>query len=194
MDALNGIATLAAWFAPGIDDPLTRGRAVAFGILIFALTATAIGLPVFWKFTKDLERWTVFAAGGLIAVFGGLLWLSRAGFPEWSAAILAILLLAFCIWDIFSFSAASVGGTAIVLPILLLSFGVHPVGGVLAALTGSAAVWVCALGERAGWPALQAARHRDHWTFHAPALTTLFVLTATLAVFWSAYLAQAPAR
>jgi hypothetical protein len=174
-----------AWFLPAPAASLENARAAVVMAASLLLILVILIMLIFWKITKDLQRWTVFASLGIILFLIATTFLARGGYGPAAASLLAGLLFLLALADIFFFGVSSIGGSVLIVPILLATFGLGESAGWIVALLCSFALWGCAWGEASGNFSWQTEHRRDAWTFHAPALTALYFLVAAIASSWS---------
>ena len=155
--------------------------------------ATCLGLSaaigfilIFWIVSRSLEQVeTVFAGIILIALFGGIGALAKAGRATAALWLLTGFLLVLVTLSLVGYSIASTTSAAYVLPILLAACGLGLKAGLGAAGVSVACAWGLAWGEVSGWLPVSTAPDISRLTFDAPALTVIFLLTALIAGVWS---------
>jgi hypothetical protein len=180
-----------AWFLPSSANPLQSGHASVVVVASVALILTIFLLLIFWKLTKDLQRWTVIVSAAIVMFLGWLIFLCHLGLTPFAAGLLITLMLALLVADVMAFGISSVGGSFMVAPILLAEFGLGTGTGWILAGVCACAIWMCAWREASGKLASHREQQRDTWTFQAPALTALFLLVEIIASTWSAVVTQA---
>jgi hypothetical protein len=182
------MAIILNWFSSPAQATLLRGRAAMAGLTASGLLLFVVALLIFWKVTKDLQRWTVVASSALLALLVLILAIDQSGEPTLACGLLAGLLFALAAVDVIAFGAASVGSAVMVLPILLAEFGLGAGTGGLLTLGCMLALWISAWGEASGHFRFRRERRREAWTFYAPAYSALYVLVAAIGFSWSAML------
>jgi hypothetical protein len=175
---------------PRTDDALLRGRAMLVAVTCLSVSAAYAALIGFWFLTGDLDCESIVVWGVLSAILGGIIVLARRGRVALSAWIIVGLLTLLIAADVSSYGVGEPGSAGFTLPILFAActLGFWPALGV--ALVSSAAVWLTAAAEIAGWWDWLPAPVESHLTFNAPMYTVIFVLVALVAGLWNRYLTQ----
>lgn len=187
MDILKLISD---WFSPVTENPIIQAQAILIVVICLGLIAALIFLLVTWRITKDLLAETVLLYSIFIIFFSGIIALVRNGSILVAAWMLILLLMGAITYNIYLYGVSSVPASALVIPILIAASILGFWSGIGIACLGSMIIWLFAWGESAGWHDPELPSHVSHLTFNAPALTTIFILTALITGFWSQLVGQ----
>jgi hypothetical protein len=184
----SAMTTILTWFVPSSTDWLQYARDSVITIVALILILMIVFLLVFWRITRDLQRWTVYAAAAILLLLGAVVVFAHAGWTLLAALLLIVLLMALFMADIAAFGVSSIGGSAMVVPILLAEIGMGTGAGWIATGICTLAVWVLVWMGASGKYFPRYEQRRDAWTFHAPVLTVLYILVAAIGFVWTSQL------
>ena len=170
---------------PTSSESLSRARARLITITSLGVAGAVLFMVLYWVFSRSLEDIeTVYAAGVLILMLGGIAWLARHGKELLAAWLLVALLTLIIATDLPYYGIGSPSAGALVIPIVLAACALGLWAGLGLAALSTVIVWVVAWGTTSGgW--LEPPTTIDHLTFNAPALTVIFLLVALIVGFWN---------
>lgn len=165
---------------PEFTDTEAHARAAVVLAGCGGMAMACVVLLFIWWLSGDLEFMTVIAAGILIALLVGLATLVRRGLITLSGWLLTGLLMALLTADVWSYGLGSPVAAGYLIPITLAFCALNSGAGWGCTIVSSLSVLVLAWGEVSGWHVPFAPVEISHLTFNAPALSVIFLLSATI--------------
>lgn len=166
---------------PSESSILTKTRAGLILAACIGLAGAVIFMIGYWVIGGFLEDWETLVAGGVfILIMAGIAALARRGRVRLAAWILVILLTALIGMDASAYGLGTPTVAMFVIPIVLSACCLGLWAGLGTAAFSTLVIWLIAWASTTGRLPVEGAVDISHFTFNAPALTILFIVTALI--------------